>query len=211
VSFAASPGARVQVAGQPVERLDLITDADPRVVPTRLQVGSVSAVAIQRGERLGLRVRDVQSPERRAFRGIRWFPYDPAWRVEGRYVPFATPQVLRVADVIGGTQEYPSPGELVFSVAGVEHRLSVAVEEGESEYFILFRDATAGKSTYGSGRFLYVAPPAAGDGRVVIDFNRAYTPPCGFTAYATCPLPPRRNWLPVAVEVGERRPAGGHH
>ncbi|HSH17421.1 MAG TPA: DUF1684 domain-containing protein, partial [Verrucomicrobiae bacterium] len=104
-------------------------------------------------------------------------------------------------------QEFPSPGAVVFHHAGAEHRLDVVEEAGVDDYFVIFRDQTAGTSTYSSGRFLYVARPDA-SGRVVIDFNRAYTPPCAFTAYATCPLPPRQNWLPFPVRAGERAPAG---
>ena len=205
VSFTAANGANVQVDGKKVDRLELKTDASGK--PTRLQLGSVSIVAIERGDRIGLRVRDPESAARREFTGLRWFPYDPAWRVEGRFAPFAEPKRLRVPDVTGATQEFVSPGSVVFTVRGVERRLDVVEEPGETEFFILFHDRTAGDSTYDAGRFLYVAKPAA-DGRMVIDFNHAFTPPCGYTAFATCPLPPRQNWLPVAVNAGELKPKG---
>ena len=109
-------------------------------------------------------------------------------------------------DVTGDTQELVSPGAIVFTQAGTEHRLEVAEEPREEEYFVMFRDRTSSDSTYPAGRFLYVARPDA-QGRVMIDFNRAYNPPCAFTAFATCPLPPRQNWLPFAVPAGERKPA----
>jgi uncharacterized protein (DUF1684 family) len=116
-------------------------------------------------------------------------------------------QYMRVEDVTGGRQELASPGTLIFENGGQEHRLQVVEEPDEQDFFVIFRDQTAGKSTYGSGRFLYVPRPGPGpDKRVVIDFNRAYTPPCGFTPFATCPLPPRQNWLPFPMEAGERKP-----
>lgn len=203
VSFTAASGADVQVDGKKVDRLELKSDASGE--PTRLRLGSVTIVAIERGERIGLRVRDPEAAARRQFRGLRWFPYDPAWRVEGWFAPFAEPKRLRVPDVTGATQEFVSPGSVVFRLRGVERRLDVVEEPGASEFFILFHDQTAGNATYDAGRFLYVAKPAA-DGRVVIDFNRAFTPPCGYTAFATCPLPPSQNWLPVAVKAGELGP-----
>jgi uncharacterized protein (DUF1684 family) len=203
VRFEAAPGIIVTIDGRPVESADLQSDASN--APTMLLVGALSFVVIERGERIGLRVRDPEAPARLHFRGLDCFPYDPAWRIDGRFEPFVAPRTLRVEDVIGGTQEFRSPGAVVFHQGAREHRLDVVEEPGAAEYFVLFRDRTAGSSTYGAGRFLYVAKPDS-SGRVTIDFNRAYTPPCGFTSFATCPLPPRQNWLPFAVRAGERMP-----
>lgn len=204
VKFLAAPGADIRVAGNPVNTLELVTDAEEK--PTRLESGPASVVVIQRGDRLGLRVRDSRAPARRAFRGLEGFPYDPAWRLAGRFEPFAEPRTLRVPNVVGLTEEFASPGALVFRVAGETHRLDVALERGETDYFVMFHDRTAGDLTYGAGRFLYVKPPGP-DGTVTFDFNLAYTPPCGFTRFATCPLPPRQNRLPFAIPAGERKPA----
>ena len=200
--------ADVRVNGQKITKLELISDASPK--PTKLQVGSLSVIAIKRGERMGLRVRDSESKERSRVSGLRWFPYDPAWRFEGRFEPFELSKRLRTPDVTGATQEFVNPGAIVFTALGKEYRLDVALEPDEPDYFIMFHDQTAGISTYGSGRFLYVAKPDP-QGRVVIDFNRAYTPPCGFTDFATCPLPPRQNWLALEVKAGELKPHGSHH
>ena len=207
VRFEATPGVLATINGQPVQSAELKSDTNAE--PTKLFIGGLSFVLIERGERLGLRVRDPEAPARAQFQGLKCFPYDPAWRVEGRFEPSPFLRMLRVQDIIGGTQEYPLPGTLVFNHGGSEHRLDVAVEPDEEDYFVIFHDETAGQSTYPSGRFLYVAKPDA-SGKVVIDFNRAYTPPCGFTAFATCPLPPRQNWLPFAVPAGELAPAGHH-
>src|SRR5262249_1405999 len=130
----------------------------------------------------------------------------PQWRFVGRFEPFRPVRTMRVPDIIGIIEEFASPGDVLFEVHGKEYRLDVAEEPGEEDYFIMFSDQTAGKSTYPSGRFLYVHKPDA-QGRTVIDFNQAYTPPCGFTAFATCPLPPRKNMLPLAIEAGETKPS----
>ena len=207
VRFEAAPGILATIEGRPVQSAALKSDTNTE--PTLIFIGGLSFVLIERGERLGLRVRDPRAPARVQFQGLKCFPYDPAWRIEGRFEPSPFVRTLRVADVIGGTQEYSAPGTLVFNHGGSEHRLDAVEEPGEEDYFVMFHDETAGKTTYPSGRFLYVAKPDA-QGRVVIDFNRAYTPPCGFTAFATCPLPPRQNWLPFAVRAGELAPAGHH-
>jgi len=207
VRFEATPGVVATIDGQLVQSAELKSDTNAE--PTKIFIDGLSFVLIERGERLGLRVRDPEAPARVQFAGLKCFPYDPAWRIEGRFEPSPFQRMLRVPDVTGGTQEFPSPGTLVFNHAGSEHRLDVAEEPGEEDYFVIFHDETAGKTTYPSGRFLYVARPDP-KGRVVIDFNRAYTPPCGFTAFATCPLPPRQNWLPFPVGAGELTPEGHH-
>lgn len=201
VRFVAAPGVELTVKGEKVREVAM--DSDEHEVPTKLRLGQLAVVVIERGERMGLRVRDPESAARREFRGLKYFPYDPAWRIEGRFVPYPQKDELRVTDVTGGSQVMPSPGEVVFQVKGSEHRLAVAEERGEKDYFVMFRDATAGTGTYPTGRFLYVEPPDA-EGRVTIDFNRAYNPPCAFTPHATCPLPPAQNRLDFPIRAGER-------
>jgi uncharacterized protein len=207
VRFEVAAGVRATIDGQAISSAEFKSDTNAH--PTTMWIGPLSFVLIERGDRLGVRVRDPEAPARKQFTGLKCFPYDPAWRIEGRFEPFPSVRTLRVPDVIGGTQEFPSPGAIVFKNAGAKYRLEVMEEPGEDDYFVIFRDQTAGKTTYPSGRFLYVARPDA-SGKVVIDFNRAYTPPCGFTAFATCPLPPRQNWLPFVVRAGELAPAGHH-
>jgi uncharacterized protein (DUF1684 family) len=210
VRFEPAPGAVVTLDGTPLKGgvVSLQTDAHPP--GSRLQAGELSLVVIERGDRVAVRVRDPESPARRGFEGLRWFARDPRWRVEGRFEARAGSRVLRVADVSGGIQELPSPGDLVFRHDGREWRLAVVEEPGDPEFFLMFRDATAGRSTYANGRFLSVPKPDA-TGRVVLDFNRAYTPPCGFTPFATCPLPPPGNILPFPIEAGERKPRAVPH
>ncbi|HTH50222.1 MAG TPA: DUF1684 domain-containing protein [Candidatus Limnocylindria bacterium] len=116
---------------------------------------------------------------------------------------------MKIADVTGRLKEEPCPGTLVFTVDGQEHRLDVLDDDESHDLWAVFRDRTAGQTTYGGGRFLHVALPGP-DNRVVLDFNYAYSPPCAFTPFATCPLPPRQNWLPIAVPAGEKKYRGGH-
>ncbi len=207
VHFEARPGVTVTLSNQPVTSVVLQSDEDGHATPSPLRVGDLTLTLLKRGARLGIRVRDPESSARRHFKGLARYRYDPRWRLPARYVAFPEPRQLKVPDVTGNIQSLASPGQLVFSVAGSEHRLDVVEEPGEEEFFILFRDATSGRGTYGAGRYLYAPRPDA-RGAVLLDFNHAYTPPCGFTAFATCPMPPPQNRLPFPIRAGERAPAG---
>jgi uncharacterized protein (DUF1684 family) len=176
--------------------------------PDVLEMGPLSLYVIQRGERYGIRVKDANSPVRKGFTGLKWFDVDEAWRIEARWVSYPAPRPLRVPNVLGEVSTMPSPGFAEFEVDGTLLRLDGVLEDPTSvELFFILRDATSGKETYGAGRFLYADLPRRG--RLILDFNKAYNPPCAFTPYATCPLPPKQNWLPVAVEAGERTYEGG--
>jgi uncharacterized protein (DUF1684 family) len=205
VRFEATPGVTASVEGVAVHELEMKTDVSDQ--PTKMMIGPLSFIIIERGDRFGVRAKDPQSPSRLHFVGLRYFPYEPSWRIQGRFEAFPSPRTMRVPEASGGTQEFVSPGALVFLHAEKEYRLDVAEEQGENDYFLIFTDLTAGHSTYAAGRFLYVAKPDAA-GRVTIDFNRAYTPPCGFTPFATCPRPPSQNRLPFEIKAGELAPAG---
>ncbi|MGE3312539.1 MAG: DUF1684 domain-containing protein [Limisphaerales bacterium] len=207
VRFRANPGVDVTVEGVSVGEMDMDLVSDASLTPTKLRVGGLTFWVLDRGDRMGVRVRDPESVARREFAGLECFPYDPAWRIPGRFEPHGEAKVVRVRDVTGATQDTRVVGDLVFAHQGVEHRLPAVEEPGEEDFFVIFRDRTAGGTTYGAGRYLYVARPISGSS-VVLDFNRAYTPPCGFTPYATCPLPPRGSWLPFEVRAGERTPPG---
>jgi len=208
VRFRSAPDVVVRSGGNPVTDASLATDQE--AFPTVLEVGAARMLVIARGDRLGVRVRSLEAPARLQFPGIQCYPYDPAWRIPARFEPFPSARTVHLPSVIGIPQEYVSPGRVLFPHGGQEQSLDVFIEPGETDYFVLFRDLTAGKTTYHSGRFLYVSPPDA-SGRTVVDFNRAYTPPCGFTAFATCPLPPPQNRLPFPIPAGELRPATHPH
>jgi len=201
VAFEPAPGADVRVAGQPVHAGEIHTDAAGD--PTVLTIGSVRFYVIERDHRFAVRVKDTRSDARRDFHGITYFPTDPAWRIEARFEPYDPPRSIPIPNVLGHVDPESSPGAIVFTRDGKTLRLDAVLERGETDYFVIFGDRTNGTDTYGAGRFLYVAPPV--DGRTVIDFNKAYNPPCVFTPYATCPLPPPQNKLPIRVEAGEKQ------
>lgn len=197
VTVSVDPSADVRLQGEPVTEVALVADE------TVLTCGPVSWFLIERGGRPAFRVRDQEAKTLREFRGLDWFPVDPAWRVEARLEPGE--RKVKVPTILGTTEEATSPGVLVFEVGGRPGRL-VTVEEGD-QLFVIFADRTNGRETYGSGRFLYAAKPDAG-GRTVLDFNRATCPPCAYTPYASCPLPPPGNRLDLEVRAGEKTPPG---
>lgn len=200
VRFCVTPGADVRIDGEERACSDMVTDAEGE--PTRVTFGSVTFYVIDREGNLGLRVKDSQADTRLDFRGLDYFPLDRDWLVHARFVPFEEPRTLAVPDVTGIVQQMPTPGRIVFERGGREHSIIAVRYEGDDELFLIIADRTNGKRTYGGGRYLYTPLPGQ-DGTVPVDFNKAYNPPCVFTAYATCPLPPPQNRLDLAIEAGE--------
>ena len=205
--FTAAPGVEVTSDGQGLQTGEL--SPDTAMKPSVLHQGPFTLLVIERGDRFGLRVKDAESATRKGFTGLDHFPYDPRWTITGRFVPAPAGQTLPVPNVLGKIEDTPSPGDVVFTAGGRELRLTAIAEEGTDELFLVFGDATNGHETYGGGRFLYAAKPGA-DGQVELDFHRAYNPPCAFTPFATCPLPPKSNRLPIRVEAGEKKYGKGH-
>src|SRR5262249_55920213 len=149
---------------------------------------------IERGERVGIRLRDPESPARKAFRGLEWYPVDPAWRVTARFEPYPDHRQLQVPNVLGDLVPMDCPGRAVFAVGGKELALDAVLEEPEAEELMfIFADGTTERPTYPGGRFLYPSRPRGGT--VILDFNRATSPPCAYTDSATCPVPPKQNRL----------------
>ena len=176
---------------------------------TVLELGSLGLrIHAERGtERLWLRAWDRDSPRAAAFELPPYFPITNEWRLSARFDPYAEPRGVPMADVKGGMVENISPGELVFRADGREHRLIAFATERSRDYLVMLRDSTAFADTYPLGRYMHVPFPGD-DGWTVIDFNRAYNPPCAFTPYSVCSFPPRENRLTLAVTAGEKRPAG---
>ncbi|MBW3612797.1 MAG: DUF1684 domain-containing protein [Chloroflexi bacterium] len=186
----------------PADGLRIADDHEGASEPTLLELDGLRLIVIRRGDRLGVRTWDLDAPLRRDFTGIDHWPVDPAWRLAAAFE--ATPdRTLHVPDVLGPGYEEASPGDVVFRVGDRQHRLQAMPGGPGGELWLIFGDATNGIETYAGGRFLYTGPPD-GEGGVVVDFNRAYNPPCVFSPYATCPLPWPANRLDVRIEAGEK-------
>lgn len=205
------PHGGALIDGKPLQQAMLVDDAHAGdAAPTMVSFSSTSFHAIDRDGRKGLRLKDTDAPSRKHFAGIDSFPVDPSWRIEATWVPAKPGQTLEMGTVIGTIDKYPVPGTLEFSRDGKHFELLPVIEvPGGKQYFIVFADRTSGKETYGAARFLYVDPPKGG--RVVVDFNKAYNPPCAFTPFATCPLAPPENRLDLRVTAGEKKYADGRH
>jgi uncharacterized protein (DUF1684 family) len=165
----------------------------------RVRVDNLWMTVIHRGDRFGVRLRDPASQRRREFTGLRWFEPKESYRVKAKFVAYSKPKMIPITNVLGQTEPEASPGYVTFSLDGRALRLEPVSEDGR--LFFIFRDLTAGHETYAAGRFLYASLPK--DGEVELDFNKAENPPCAFTDYATCPLPPKQNHLPLRIEAGE--------
>ena len=202
VRFEAERGSCVRVSGAPATSLDLHDDTSGE--PTELSCGSLRFHVIARGGKYGLRVSDLASRARREFRGLEFFPADADWSIDARLEPYLPVHHVPIVNVLGMQLDMVSPGAVVFERDGREWRLDALLEGPDAdELFIMFADGTAGHETYGGGRFLYV--PLAVNGHVALDFNHAHNPPCAFTRFATCPLPPAQNRIALRVTAGELR------
>ncbi len=207
VRYVAHDSKALTYRGQPVTSLDLVSDAADK--PTELIAGSLHFMLIERAGHLGIRVRDSVSPKRSQFKGLKYFPIRDDWRIEARFEPYLPEHRIPIVNILGMTEEMTSPGAIVFEREGRTWRLDTILEApGDRELFVMFSDATSGRETYGAGRFLYVARPDAG--RIAVDFNEAFNPPCAFTDFATCPLPPPQNRLALKIDAGELKYEGAH-
>jgi uncharacterized protein len=196
----AAAGATISIGGKPVTRAILAPDTEGH--PTTVELGNLRMHVIVRGSRVGIRAKDLQSPSLRTFQPLVFFPPDLRYRVTAKWVPSDGRTTVGVPNVLGDVTEIPVPGEVKFRLGGRECSLMALGGSAEKGLFIVFSDATSHGQTYPSGRFLDTGPVA--NGTVVVDFNRAYNPPCSVTPYATCPLPPHANRLPVAIRAGQR-------
>jgi uncharacterized protein (DUF1684 family) len=201
--FDVDPSAvgEVTIDGRPIERAELVAGDEP----TLIEADGVRAHLVDPGERIGLRVRDPEAPTRTGFAGLDYFPIDPALRIEATWVAHEPGRTVTIANVLGQLIDEPNPGRVEFELDGVRHSLEAI--DSEDDLFYIVADRTSGRETYGLGRFLYTDWPDD-QGRVVVDFNRLYNPPCAFNAFTTCPLPPPGNRLDAWLRVGELKYAG---
>jgi uncharacterized protein (DUF1684 family) len=200
--FRARAGVEVTCAGAPVADRMLAPDDDGAGSADLLVSGGRTYSVIHRGDIFAVRVKDPNAPARAGFRGIDYFPVDPRWRVAARFERYTPPRQTRHIYDIGPSAPRQVPGIARFTVDGRALTLEPVLEEDSNRLFFVFADVTSRSETYSAGRFLY-APVPAGE-EVVLDFNTAFNPPCAFTEYATCPVTPAANRLPIAVRAGER-------
>ena len=197
------------IDGKPVTApVELANDFAPNG-PTIVKRGGAQFQIVKRNDRYGVRIKDADSDARRNFKGLDYFPPDPKWRVVAKFVPYNPPKKIPITNVLGMTGDETSPGALVFNVDGKEYRIDPIDEQGEEDLFLIIKDQTSHDQTYQPGRYLYAKHPGP-DGTTIVDFNKAYNPPCVFTPYATCPLPPPQNVLPIRIDAGEKRYKGHH-
>ena len=193
--------------GQPAKEQALL--ADDADHPSKLTLGTITVIVINRDGQFALRVKDLDAPTRTSFHGLRWYEPNADFKVHARWIPYDPPKVLDIPTVLGTTTHLPAPGAAEFTIDGKTVRLEPVLEDPKStDLFFILRDATSKTKTYGAGRFLYTELPDHGVGKpgeLWLDFNRAVNPPCAFTPYATCPLPPPQNRLEVAIPAGEQR------
>jgi uncharacterized protein (DUF1684 family) len=202
VTVRLQPGVAGAIGGQPLVGPRPMAD-DGGGSPDVLTLGRTTMHVIARGGRFGIRLKDLDSAARREFKGLTWYPVDSTYRVTAKFVPYAPPRPISVPNILGEIEEMRSPGYALFTLGGKEVKLEPVLEAADArELFFIFRDQTSGKETYPGGRFLYSALPQ--NGTVVLDFNKAYNPPCAFTRYATCPLPPKGNRLEARIDAGEK-------
>ena len=208
VTAIADEGAVVNVNGQPLTEATLKTDAEGK--PDLVTAGRIEFYIIAREGRLAARVKDPKAVTRTAFAGIEHFPINESFRVEARLESYEAPREVAIPTVLGQDSLRVAPGVLHFDIGGVDYALEPYLSGPENErYFLIFRDSTSAVTTYGAGRYLYASAVDEG-GTTVLDFNLSYNPPCAFTPYATCPLPPPQNWLQLAIEAGEKYSGEAH-
>jgi len=195
-----NPGPAVFYNGQEIKKIVMISDN--RGNPTILSHNTLRWFVIKRGERFGIRLRDLEAELLTSFNGIERFPVQDKWRIEADFIRHDPPKKIFIPSIQGTVTEDISPGRLVFSIENNQYSLEPTLS-GKNRLFIVFADLTSGDETYGAGRFLYTDGPDSNN-IVVLDFNKAYNPPCAFTKYATCPLPPEENKLRLRITAGEK-------
>lgn len=198
-----------QVAGAPAKVQTLRAEGNNDKVAPRMTIGTLQMYVIRREARFALRVKDSHSPSIVGFHGLKWYPPDETYRVTAKWIPYTPFKTITLATLVGTNYDQPVPGAAKFTLAGKTFRLEPVLEDPSvAKLFFILRDTTSATTTYGACRFLYTGFPTNGlgkPGELVLDFNRLENPPCAYTPFSTCPLPPPENRLPVALPVGEQR------
>ncbi|MEB1549934.1 DUF1684 domain-containing protein [Xanthomonas campestris pv. campestris] len=209
VWFVPERGAALTVGGKPLTgKIRFQSDVDPQPTLIGFDDGKGVLSLIHRGDRYALRVKHADAPSRTGFAGLEYWPIDPSWRIQARYVPNNVGKTIPIVDIVGISSEQPNAGAIEFERDGKTYRLEAIGEPGRP-MFVVFADRTSGHGSYSAGRFLDLEAPDA-SGHVVVDFSRAINPPCAFTPFATCPLPPPENRIDLAVSAGEKAYKAAH-
>jgi uncharacterized protein (DUF1684 family) len=197
------------VAGTPAKSQSLRAEANNDKVSPHLTIGTLNMYVIRREPRFALRIKDSHSPAIVGFHGLKWYPPDPAYRVTAEWIPYSPHKTIALATLVGTSYDQPVPGAAEFTLAGKTFRLEPILEDpAVAKLFFILRDTTSASTTYGACRFLYTGFPNNGldkPGELVLDFNRLENPPCAYTPYSTCPLPPQGNRLSIPLPAGEQR------
>src|SRR5919197_1965470 len=200
VTLRMEPGVAATIDNQPVTTAKLQPDTSGKA--TVVALGRLRMHVIKRGQRVGIRLKDLQNPALRNFTALQFYPIDPAYRITATWVPSDGKRKVDVPNVLGDLTPTIVPGEARFTLNGERLKLTALSGDPAKGLFFVFSDATGKTDTYPAGRFLET--DAVEDGTVVLDFNKAYNPPCAFTPYATCPLAPKENRLGIAIPAGEK-------
>jgi uncharacterized protein (DUF1684 family) len=197
------------IDGKPPQSRELPAGADTDKGNPRMTIGTLNFYVVRRADRFALRIKDAKSVALAGFHGLKWYPPDAGYRVKARWIPYTPPKTITLATLIGTSYNQPVPGAAEFTLGGKIYKIEPVVENNPAvKLFFILRDTTSASTTYAACRFLYTSLPSNGleqAGELVVDFNHLENPPCAYTSYATCPLPPPGNRLPVPLPVGEQR------
>ncbi len=199
VTLKVENGVDATADGKQISEIALVSDVDQK--QTVVKTGSQTFYVIKREEKFGVRLKDKNNKARLDFKGLHWFPIDAKLKVTATFEPFSEPKEILIPNMLGGTFKMKSEGVLKFKLHGKAYSLQPV--ESDGKFFIIFRDLTSKTETYGVGRFLYAEKSK--DNKIILDFNKAENPPCAYTTFATCPIPPKQNRLKIAVKGGEKR------
>ncbi|MFQ5721247.1 MAG: DUF1684 domain-containing protein [Candidatus Aminicenantales bacterium] len=208
VTVIAAPGIDLKINGQKIKKADL--QADDSGKPDIIELNDLRLWVIKRGQRLAIRLRDFNNPAYKEYTGLDFFPPSLKFKLEGNFVAYKVPKKIKVPTMVATEAEMISPGYVTFQLNGHKYRLQAfQANPANTKLFFIFKDQTNGRETYEASRFM--VSDLSPEGKVDLNFNRAYNPPCAYTPYATCPLPPPQNYLPVRIEAGEKKYPGSHH
>ena len=207
VKILSTEGIEFKIEGNPTKEKTLNSDETGK--PDIVELNDLRMWVIKRGDRLAVRLRDLNAPRYKNYSGLDFFPPQEKYKINAAFIPYPSPKTEILATVVGTEAQMKVPGYIIFKFGGKEYRLDAFETKPESNIlFIIFKDGTNGNETYGASRFMNAE--ILDDGSVDLNFNRAHNPPCAYTPYATCPLPPPQNVLPLRIEAGEKLYGQGH-